>query len=545
MSMRDPTQNYPAAMAKAAHSLAGCGLPRAALSPPDHNKEAKMTRPYQPGLPRSLATPYISTRRSFLRGALATAAAGIAMPAFLSRPAHAQDLPAGVGEPARRTLIRGGHILTMDPNIGALTGDVLIEGPRILEIAPAIDAPDAAVIEAEGRIVLPGFIDTHHHQFETALRSFLPNGILFEDHNREGEPTYEADILGLFSRVYRPEDVYISQVFGGLSQLDAGVTTVLDVSQVHHSAAHSDALIDGLKAAGRRAVFGYFESYVEGATYPADARRLRDSYFASDDQLLTMLMGGEVYLPGIDPLDLWAIARDLDIRIALHAVGSPEMHRILEGLMPHFTDRHLFIHMTQMSDPVWERVREVGAHVSIAVPIEMQMRHGMPPIQKAIDLGLAPSLSSDVEVTMTADFFTQMRSTVTLQRALANQTALEQGLDAAPALLDAKTVLEFATINGARGLGLDHKTGSLTPGKEADILLLDATALNVAPLNNAAGAVVTLMERSNVETVLVAGQVRKWRGSLIGHDINALRARIIASRDYLFEAADQTVPLYR
>ncbi|ADO42654.1 Melamine deaminase [Ketogulonicigenium vulgare Y25] len=107
-----------------------------------------------------------------------------------------------------------------------------------------------------------------------------------------------------------------------------------------------------------------------------------------------------------------------------------------------------------------------------------------------------------------------------------------------------REVLEFATINGAKGLRLDHKTGSLTPGKEADIILLDATALNVAPLNNAPGAVVTLMERSNVETVLVAGQIKKWQGALIGQDIAALRDQIIASRDYLFEAAGVEVPLF-
>ncbi|WP_315855199.1 amidohydrolase family protein [Chenggangzhangella methanolivorans] len=377
------------------------------------------------------------------------------------------------------------------------------------------------------------------------MRSFLPNGILFHDPTREGEPTYESDILGKFSKVYRPEDVHIAQLFGGLSQLDAGVTTVLDVSQVHHSPRHSEALIDGLREAGRRAVFGYFEAYGDKVDYPKDARRLRETFFASDDQLLTMLMGGEVYVPGVDPLLLWNMAKELDLPIGLHVVGGPIIREIMEKLIPHYTDKHLFIHMTEMSDAVWDRASETGAHVSLSVPIEMQMRHGMPPIQKAIDMGMNPSLSSDVEVTMTADFFTQMRSTITLQRALANQRALDAGMEKAPALLDARKVLEFATINGAKGLKLDHKTGSLTPGKEADIIILDATALNVAPLNNAAGAVVTLMERSNVETVLVAGHIRKWKGTLIGHDIAALRDRITASRDYLFEATKTAIPLYR
>lgn len=486
----------------------------------------------------------MTSRRGFLRGALASAAATAFLPAFLARPAAAQGLPAGVGDPGRRTLIKGGHILSQDAAIGDFTGDLLLEGAKILDLAPAIDAPDALVIDAAGRIVLPGFIDTHHHQFETSLRSYLPDGIMFGDPTRPGAATYLDNILGIFSKLYRPEDVYIAQLFGGLSQLDAGVTTVLDVSQIHHSPAHSDAVVEGMQAVGRRGVFGYFEDYGPGLQYPQDARRLRDQYFGSDDQLLSMLMGGEVYLPGVDPMVLWNLGKELDLMVGLHVVGSLGMQETMDRLIPHYTDRHLFIHMTGMSDAAWDRAKEVGAHISLSVPIEMQMRHGMPPIQKAIDMGMAPALSVDVECTMTADFFTQMRSTLTLQRALANQIALDQGPEAAPALLSSREVLEFATINGAKALRLDHKTGSLTPGKEADILLLDATALNVAPLNNAAGAVVTLMERSNVETVLVAGQIRKWQGALVGQDIPALRDRIIASRDYLFDAAGVAVPLF-
>jgi 5-methylthioadenosine/S-adenosylhomocysteine deaminase len=153
---------------------------------------------------------------------------------------------------------------------------------------------------------------------------------------------------------------------------------------------------------------------------------------------------------------------------------------------------------------------------------------------------MEPSLSSDVEVTMTADFFTQMRSAMTMQRMVVNQMILEQGTftppnqwptpaPGTPPLLNVRDVLRFATINGAKHLRLDGKTGSLTPGKEADIILLDATALNVAPLNNVPGAVVSLMDRTNVETVIVAGKVRKWKGTLLGVDLNHLRRQLEAS----------------
>lgn len=485
------------------------------------------------------------SRRNFLRTALGGTAAAAFLPGFLAKPAAAAELPAGVGQPGRRTLIRGGHVMSMDPAVGDFVGgDVLLEGDRIIEVGQSIDAPDAEVIDAEGRIVMPGFVDTHHHQFETSLRSYLPNGIMFPDPTRPGARNYLDDILGKFSKVFRPEDVYIAELFGGLSQLDAGVTTVLDVSQIHHSPEHSDAVIEGMKAAGRRGVFGYFEGYGPDVQYPQDARRIRDEHFASDDQLLTMLMGGEAYLPDVDPLELWNLGKELDLMIGLHVVGSLGMRETMDKLIPHYTDKHLFIHMTGMSDAAWNRAQEVGAHISLSVPIEMQMRHGMPPIQKALDLNMQPSLSVDVECTMTADFFTQMRGAMTLQRALANQQALEQGPENAPALLSSRDVLEMATVNGARGLKLDHKTGSLTPGKQADVILLSADALNVAPLNNVPGAVVTLMDRSNVETVMVAGQIRKWQGAMVGHDIAALTDRITASRDHLFEAADTDVPLF-
>ncbi|MCU0254915.1 MAG: amidohydrolase family protein [Acidobacteria bacterium] len=445
-------------------------------------------------------------------------------------------LPRGVGAAGRRTLIRGGVVMSMDDSVGNFAqGDVLIEGARIVEVGARIDAPDAAVIEAAGKIVMPGFVDTHHHQFETALRSQLAHAILINDGRPENVRNYYETMLLNFSQRLTPEDVYINELFGGIAQLDAGVTTVMDVSQIHHSPDHSEAAIEGLRDAGRRGVFGYFEGWGEATKYPGDARRLKAQHFASDDQLLTMVMGGEIYLPGYE--EAWKVGRELGLPIALHVVGTFGMAPTFEALAKagQFGPDCIFIHMTGMTDEGWRIAAEQGAHVSLSVPIEMHMRHGTPPIQKALDLGMSISLSSDVECTMTADMFTQMRGLLTLQRMGANARALA-GEDH-PALMQCAQALRIATIEGARGLKLHHRTGSLTPGKEADIVLLDAEALNVAPLNNAAGAVVTLMERSNVDTVIVAGRIRKWQGQLLGHDVARLRSELEKSRDRIFEAA--------
>lgn len=457
----------------------------------------------------------------------------------------ARGLPAGSGEAGRRLLIRGGHVLSMDPGVGDFAAaDVLVSGRTIEAVGVGLDAAGAEVIDARGMIVMPGFIDTHHHQFETALRSFLADGILINDGKPHGVFNYYEYILQKFAMVYRPQDVYTSVRFGSIAQLDAGVTTVMDVSQIHHSPEHSDAVVQALRDAGRRSVFGYFEGWGEAAKYPGDAGRLRKEHFASDDGLMTMVMGGEIYIPGYEAA--WAAGRDLAIPIALHVVGTFGMAPVFDELARggQIRDDNIFIHMTGMSELGWKTAADAGAHVSLSVPIEMSMRHGMPPLQKALDLGMQPSLSSDVECTMTADPFTQMRAALTLQRALVNASALE-GAEELPEMLTARDVIRFATLEGAKGLGLERRTGSLTPGKEADIVLLDATAINVTPLNHVPGAVATLMDRSNVDTVLVAGKVRKWRGALVDVDLAAMRAELEASRDYLFEAAGVARDLFR
>jgi 5-methylthioadenosine/S-adenosylhomocysteine deaminase len=508
-----------------------------------------------------------NSRRGFLKaGAAAAMTAGSGLALFAPRAALAHDAPRApefTGRAGRRYLIKGGAVMSLDPKVGDfVNADVLIEGKKILAIGPNLAVSGVPVIDARGRIVMPGFVDTHHHQFETALRGWLADGLLINDGSNtpSGNQTYYENILLKFAPVYRPQDVYINELFGGLSQLDHGVTTVHDISQIHHSAQHSDAAAQALFDTGRRAVLGYFEgagsNHGPEYVYPQDATRIKQQWFSSSDQLVSMIMGGEVYLGAPTYTQAWTIGRQLGLQIAAHILSPfgirPIMDLLAQGKGGVNGDigigaDNLFVHMTGMSDMAWQRVKDVGAAVSLAVPIEMNMRHGIPPILTMQGLGIEPSLSTDVECTMTADFFSQMRSMMTMQRMVVNQMVLDPGIatgnwwptppPGTPPLLNTRDVLRYATINGAKHLRLDGKVGTLTPGKEADIIILDATALNVAPLNHVPGAVVSLMDRGNVETVIVAGKVRKWKGHLLDADLANLRQQLEASRDYVFNAA--------
>jgi hypothetical protein len=182
----------------------------------------------------------------------------------------------------------------------------------------------------------------------------------------------------------------------------------------------------------------------------------------------------------------------------------------------------------------WEVVRDRGAHVSIAVIIEMQMRHGMPPLQLALNHGILPSLSPDVDTNMTADPFSLMRGAYCLQRALANDLAFREsnpGNLPIPQLVTSRQVIEMATIAGAAANRLLDKVGTLTPGKEADIVVLEAKNINTWPMNNVPGTIVTLMNPRHVRDVLIAGKVVYWKGKLVGWNVDQLLRQIEQSRD--------------
>jgi 5-methylthioadenosine/S-adenosylhomocysteine deaminase len=411
-----------------------------------------------------------------------------------------------------RVLLRGGRVLTLDADLGDFdVADVLMDGSRIAAVGPGLEAAaDAEVVDASGMIIMPGFIDTHRHMWQAALRNLLPDGLL-EDYVRE--------VLGARA-AYRPDDVRIGNLVSALGAIAAGVTTVLDWSHIGNSPAHTDAAIAGLRESGIRAVYAYGGGAAgPDNRFPDDLRRLRAEHFPSDDGLLTLALAA-----GLDA-GQWSLAREVDARISVHVNGTGQLLPLTPALGPDVT----CIHCTNLLDEEWRLLADTGASVSIAAPIEMQMGHGIPPVQAALDHGIRPSLSVDVETQMAGDMFRQMASVFALQRmqALARRRA---GETPGPELLGVRDVVAMATIQGARDNGLEGRVGSLTPGKAADVILLDGHAINVMPVNDPYGAIVLGMDTRNVDTVFIDGVVRKWRGRLVGVDQDTIRRALAESR---------------
>jgi cytosine/adenosine deaminase-related metal-dependent hydrolase len=471
---------------------------------------------------RPLAGP---SRRQFLVAGAGGAAAGGAMPMGLTGKALAE----GSGNPdpelarlqgARRILLKGGVVLSLDPRLGDFAqADVLIEDGRIREVRPniAVSADAVAVIDAARRIIIPGFIDTHSHSYQGLLRNILISGLLNPDYNR--------DIQTVLTPAYQPEDAYAGVLVTALGMIDMGTTAIVDISQVSHSPEHSDACIRALQESGIRAVYAYHRGAGPAAQYPQDIKRLQRTYFSSKDQLLTLALTANLNAP------VFALAREVGVPVVQHLVGrdlSPQVIELARAGLLRLGDE--YIHCLGINDAAWRTIKDTGGQVSICAPIDMAMGHGVPAIQDALDHGLRPSLSSDHGVVLAQDFFTVMRSTYTLQRMLILQRARagEQNL---PALLGCRDLLEFATLAGARCANLEAKVGSLTPGKEADIVMLRADRLDVWPLNNAPMAVVNMMNPSHVDTVLIAGKIKKWRGSLVGVDVARVLRLVAEARD--------------
>jgi 5-methylthioadenosine/S-adenosylhomocysteine deaminase len=431
-------------------------------------------------------------------------------------------------------LLRNGLVIDTEPTPTARSGwDVLVTDGLIAELGPGLTAPaGTTVLDATGRIVLPGFVDAHRHVWQSVLRSIAVDVDL---------PRYFTLVRQQLGPRFRPEDVRVANLLGALECLDAGITTVQDFAYARADRAlpeggyedftatgsdfdYADAALDGLRTAGVRAVLGYLLAPED----PAGARRAL-TLLEPSDTLLTMIAAS--LGPSNQPLDAvtadWRLAEELGLPIVAHVASGPVNARPIEMLRTHNLLRAdtLYVHGNSLADDELAMIADSGGAVVITPAVEARMGHGGPLIGRLREAGVTTGLGVDVVTTVAGDMFSVIRAAL-----------LTSYLVPGPHLTPAD-LLRMATLDSAAAIGLADKVGSLRPGKQADIVLLRADDVNLAAAHDPVGAVVTAAHPGNVDTVLVAGKVVKQNGSLLHHDLPAIRAQAQAAADFITRSA--------
>jgi len=440
-----------------------------------------------------------------------------------------------VGRAAERSvtkiLLRGGCVLTLGAKTANFAhADLLIDDGRVTEVGPGLRARDAEMVDATDTIVMPGFVDTHRH----ARRSLFRN--LGDRASTEGTPvSTEVD-----DDHYQPEDVYAATLISLLGAAEAGITTVVDRSDLRPAEA-ADAALQAHADAGLRTVFVHAVPVPEapGPATQESVARLTDAAGPSTGIAFGSVVPG---LTGLDELAYeWALARELGLRIHAHAdLGTSARGAISEaatrGLL---ADDVTFVHGTEVDDEDVDAIAASGASVSLSPSSEMAGGSGSPPIQQLIDRGIRPGLGIDDERVAPGDMFAQMRATISLQHATVFERKLA-GKAGLPRLLSTRDVIRYATVDGARVAGLGGVTGSLEPGMHADVIVLRTDRPNVFPINDPIGAVVWGMDTSNVDWVFVGGRV-VMREGVLEADVHRARNLATTARERVGAAAGLAV----
>jgi cytosine/adenosine deaminase-related metal-dependent hydrolase len=433
-----------------------------------------------------------------------------------------------------RTVFKGGTIVTMDAMVPNLAiGDVLVEGDRIVAVEANIRADGAEVIEAAGNIVLPGLIDAHHHAWLGVMRRLMPDvDDLF---------AYIDVVAEKLGAHFLPIDMYVSTKLTAVAALDAGITTIIDACHNSRSPEHTDAALESLVSVGIRAlhmVGAPMDKKASAEHLPRDLERLALNRNTSGSLVRVGLFGQL-------NLDWWKVARGLNMQILTEFIGD------LAKLGPQFAQagilgpHNIFNHCTRVPEETWKLFADAG--VNITVNPRSDALFGFDDegfaYQKAIDHGLTPALGIDLDTAFGSDMFGEMHALFGHQRAAMRYRRWRGEADA-PAPISVDEVLRAATVNGARAAGLGTSIGTLTPGKQADIIMLRTNGVAVFPVTNAIGTIVQAVERSDVDTVMVAGRLRKRDGKLLGVDIEKLTAEVLASRDYLLKVSGYQTNLF-
>lgn len=433
-----------------------------------------------------------------------------------------------------RILIKGGSIISMDPAIKDLPrGDVLVEDGNIAAVAPSLSDASAETIDAAGMIVLPGLINAHVHTWQSALRGIAGDWTV---------PKYMQAMHGGLAGHYRPEDVYIANLMGALNQLNSGTTTLVDWCHCNRTPEHTDAAIAGLTDSGARAVFLHGspkpdpkpgqKHFSEIPMPQAEVARLRKGRFASGDGLVTFglaILGPYYSTREVTRADV-LLAREYDLIASMHVGGGKTMQpdgfeRLLkEGLVD---EKFNIVHGNDIKHDVIHAIADQGGQFTVTAEIELQMGYGDPLTGVLNACGSPVSIGSDVEPAARGDMFSAMRMTLQHERHRRTLEILgETGSRPMAMPLTCRQALEWVTINGAKMAGLDSRVGSLTPGKQADILMLRASDLNMFPVVDPVASVVMQAGVANVDTVLVAGRVVKRDGKLLYAHISDKKAAL-------------------
>ncbi len=436
-------------------------------------------------------------------------------------------------------LIKGGAVVTVDSRLGDLDrGDVLIDGDRIAAIGPALAAPaGAATIDASGMIVMPGLVNAHLHTWQSALRGIAGDWTVAR--------YMQAMHRGL-ATLYRPEDIRIANLMGALNQINNGATTLVDWSHNNPTPEHTDAAIAGLDESGIRAVFLHGspkpnpkpgQKHFSEIPMPRhEIERLRNGRFAADGLLkLGLAILGPYYSVWDVTRHDVALANEFDLICSMHVGGGVPMvadgfERLAgDGLIG---DNFNVVHGNDIEAKTIRAIVERGGLFTVTAEIELQMGYGHPLTGQLHALGSPVSIGTDVEAAARGDLFTAMRVTLQHERFRAiTETLGETGARPEATPLTCRQALAWATVNGARMAGLDDRVGSLSPGKEADIVLLRADDITMFPPRDLAASIVMQGGVATVDTVLIAGKVMKRGGKLLHPGLDELKAALRRSGD--------------
>ena len=433
-----------------------------------------------------------------------------------------------------QTLIRGATVITMDRQGDLPSADILVRDDRIEAIAPRLQADDVEVVDASGCIVIPGLVNAHMHTWQTALRGVASNWTLLE---------YFKKMHAGLATAFAAEDLFIATRMGALNQLNCGTTTLADWCHNNPTPGHNDAAIEGLLTTGIRAAFFHGTPKPDpkpGQTpfwevpHPRqEVERLLKAHQGHPLLSIQAAILGPHYCTLEVAMHDFRMARELGLIASLHQGGgaprTPDGWDRLEaeGLLgPNIN----IVHGHALDDAQLQRFCELGMSFSAAAESEMTQGHGHPITGRLRAFGRAPSLGVDLESSMSGDMLTQARVALGMQRSLDNVAYREQhGTIPPTSTITTREALSWVTVEGARMLQMQDRIGSLAAGKQADLVVIRASDLNMQPVHDPVSSVVMQASLANIDSVMVAGNWKKRAGKLLAGDLGADLARLRAS----------------